>query len=348
MSPTTEQVAELLEALITQPSPSGEEGKAAELLVEHLTAWGLDAWTDEIGNVHACRGPREAARVVLLGHLDTVPGQVPVRWDGDVLWGRGAVDAKGPLVAHALALASLPETAASGIRLVAAVGEETDSRGALHLVETLDAPEAVVIAEPNGLSTVGLGYKGRIRARLAARTEPAHPGAPQPTASELLIQAIEQLTAWSANPTRDPGFEETSVRVMDVASHRTADLDEATATLDIRLPGDVPAADELETILADGVRLAIEEAIPAVTASPRSRLATALRGALIQRGHEPRMARKTGSSDWNVVGPAWGCRAVAYGPGDASLDHTPHERIGLGDVVEAAEVLVNALQRMGA
>ena len=39
-------------------------------------------------------GPRE---MVLLGHIDTVPGEIAVHRDGDALYGRGAVDAKGPL-----------------------------------------------------------------------------------------------------------------------------------------------------------------------------------------------------------------------------------------------------------
>ncbi|MCB0043536.1 MAG: M20/M25/M40 family metallo-hydrolase, partial [Caldilinea sp.] len=40
---------------------------------------------------------------------------------------------------------------------------------------------------------------------------------------------------------------------------------------------------------------------------------------------------KTGTSDMNVVGPAWECPIVAYGPGDSSLDHTPHEHVPLDD-----------------
>jgi len=53
----------------------------------------------------------------------------------------------------------------------------------------------------------------------------------------------------------------------------------------------------------------------------------------------PRFVLKTGTSDMNVVGPAWGCPIVAYGPGDSALDHTPEERISLREYLQSIEVL---------
>ena len=51
-------------------------------------------------------------------------------------------------------------------------------------------------------------------------------------------------------------------------------------------------------------------------------------------GGIPRFTLKLGTSDMTVVGPVWGCPIVAYGPGDASLDHTPEERIVLDDYLQ--------------
>ncbi len=324
------------------PSPSGQEAKAADRLVAQLEAWGLSPWLDEASNVHAARGPDRGPRVLLLGHIDTVPGQPPVRWEDDVLWGRGAVDAKGPLVAHATALACL-DNPPLRVELVAAVGEETDSRGARHLIEEAAAPDAVIIAEPTGLSTIGLGYKGCLRGQLIATAQPSHPGAGQATASERLMAGLDALTDWTGNPERDPAFDEATLRVTDLAADRGTDQETARATIDLRLPGEVPATGELEAQLPEGVELVVEEAIPAVKVTPRDPVATCLRAALAEDATQARQVVKTGTSDWNVIAQAWDVQASAYGPGDPSLDHTPDEHVAVGEVLQAAVILERAL-----
>jgi LysW-gamma-L-lysine carboxypeptidase len=61
-------------------------------------------------------------------------------------------------------------------------------------------------------------------------------------------------------------------------------------------------------------------------------------------GGSPRFVLKTGTSDMNVVAPAWPDTAVvAYGPGDSSLDHTPHEHLELVDLNKSIVVLQHVL-----
>ena len=57
---------------------------------------------------------------------------------------------------------------------------------------------------------------------------------------------------------------------------------------------------------------------------------------------------KTGTSDMNVVAPVWRCPIVAYGPGDSSLDHTPHEHLPLHDYWQAVLVMEQTLRNLGA
>ena len=93
----------LVEGLVAIRSHSREEAEASAWLVSQMRRAGYDrAFVDEAGNAVGELGPPDAARtLVLLGHIDTVPGNIPVRIestpDGDVLYGRGSVDAKGPL-----------------------------------------------------------------------------------------------------------------------------------------------------------------------------------------------------------------------------------------------------------
>ena len=88
---------ETLIGLVSQYSPSGQERGAVEWLVTRMKALGYaEAFIDEAGNAVGVMGsgPRQ---VVLLGHIDTVPGMIPVREEHGVLYGRGSVDAKVPM-----------------------------------------------------------------------------------------------------------------------------------------------------------------------------------------------------------------------------------------------------------
>ena len=48
----------------------------------------------------------------------------------------------------------------------------------------------------------------------------------------------------------------------------------------------------------------------------------------------------------NVVGPAWQCPILAYGPGDSTLDHTPQEHVLIEEYLRAIDVLAAALRTL--
>jgi LysW-gamma-L-lysine carboxypeptidase len=90
---------ETLAGLLRQYSPTGQEAQAANWLVTRMRSLGFEqASVDAAGNAVGLlgKGPRE---LVLLGHIDTVRGEIPVRLEEERLFGRGSVDAKGPLAA---------------------------------------------------------------------------------------------------------------------------------------------------------------------------------------------------------------------------------------------------------
>jgi [amino group carrier protein]-lysine/ornithine hydrolase len=120
---------ELLEEMLAIPSPSTQERALGQWLVSRMRSMGFAARRDEAGNVVGFwgSGPKE---VLLLGHIDTVPGFIPVRREGDRLYGRGAVDAKGPLAAAIKAVSRQPVGTGVRFTIIGAVEEEGSSRGA--------------------------------------------------------------------------------------------------------------------------------------------------------------------------------------------------------------------------
>lgn len=348
----------LLEAVVRTPSVSGDEGAVARLLVAALAPYVDRAWVDEAGNARAEAGTG-ARTVLFLGHLDTVPGVVPVRIDGGVLYGRGSVDAKGSAVAAAVALARAPATvrAAWTLRWAGAVEEEVaSSRGARHLVATLPAPDLLVVGEPSGADAVTLGYKGRLRVRIEARRALAHSAREEATAAEVLVEAWTRVRAWSdamnaAAPEAGP-FGRLQVALLGLASASDGLAERATAELGLRLPLAWPpervrsALAELD--LGDGVALQTDAGEVPVRGDRDGELARAFRVAIRAAGGRPGTKVKTGTSDWNVVAPAWPVDALAYGPGDAALDHTPNEHLPLIEFDRAVEVLEAVLLRLAA
>ena len=87
---------DLLHGLVAIQSLSGREENAVEYLVGQMSARGFEASIDPAGNAIGVKGSGPT-KIVLLGHIDTVPGDIPVRVVDGVLHGRGSCDAKGPL-----------------------------------------------------------------------------------------------------------------------------------------------------------------------------------------------------------------------------------------------------------
>ncbi|MDQ6712416.1 MAG: M20/M25/M40 family metallo-hydrolase, partial [Candidatus Dormibacteraeota bacterium] len=187
----TETGIDLLEEMVSIPSFSTQERELGQWLVSRLRAMGFAARQDETGNVVAFwgSGPRE---VLLLGHMDTVPGFIPVRREGNRLFGRGAVDAKGPLAAAITAVARQPAGAACRFTVIGAVEEEGSSRGARHLVQR-KAPDQLVILEPSGWDAVTLGYKGSLKLRYRLSQPMGHGAGPNESAGDRAIAFVRRL-----------------------------------------------------------------------------------------------------------------------------------------------------------
>jgi len=315
---------------------------------------GFRASVDDAGNAVGEIGDGPA-HVVLLGHIDTVPGEFPVRIEGGELIGRGAVDAKGPLAAF-VAAASRP---AKGVRVtvVGAVEEESPTSAGARYRATLPAPDWCVIGEPSGWDAVTIAYKGRLALRLSLSRDARHGAAPGMTCSEEALALWRRVHEASEHHTAGAdGFAKLDCRLEGITAGPGDGLVErAELRIGYRIPPGIATA-ELEDearAIADSHRGDASVLVERVGAEEPARtprttpLARAFVGAIAQAGGSATFKVKSGTSDMNILAPAWGCPMVAYGPGDSRYDHTPMERLVLSDYERAISVLRDVLAKAG-
>ncbi len=336
-----------LQELVARPSPSGEEAGAVGWLVDQMTALGFRAGRDAVGNAVGEVGPPGAERLILLlGHVDTVAGDVPVRRVDGRLYGRGTVDAKGPLAAFVLAAARVaPHLTSARVRVVGAVGEEARSRGARHLVRTLSPPACVIVGEPSGWAGITLGYKGVLLLDYR-RVQPAgHSAGAQSPPAEAAVAFWNRLVDHVASEPTASRFRSVTPALRSI--HTFGDGLEVGVEMRVGLrvpPGwDADAFRAWLRTARDGAAVEIVDAVPAYRASKNTPPVRALLRAIRAAGGAPRFTLKTGTADMNIVGPAWGCPCVTYGPGDSTLDHTPDEHVEVAEYLRGIDVLTRAL-----
>lgn len=334
----------LLRSMLGIDSPSYGEARLAAHLVTTMRELGFTAYVDPVGNAvgEIDRGP--GPTVMLLGHMDTVPGDIPVRIEGRRLYGRGAVDAKAPLATMINAAAGAVDFRGR-IVVVGAVEEETPlSRGATHIRDTHDCPDALIIGEPSGWQSVVLGYKGKLDLRYRITCESTHPSNPTPKASELACEAWPILLELLGPDAGHAGFDTPGPTLVSIRG----DLTEAEAEFSIRTPPAYAWRDLVERFAArlpHGTLHVINE-VGACRVGRTDPVVRALTGAIRELQARPVTKVKTGTSDMNTLATAWKIPMATYGPGDSRLDHADDEHVELNDYLRGIEVLTRALHEL--
>jgi LysW-gamma-L-lysine carboxypeptidase len=337
----------LLDGLLRQYSPTGRESGAVNMLVGAMNAMGFTAGVDAIGNAVGNRGagPRH---LVLLGHIDTVTGDIPVHQQDGCLYGRGSVDAKGPLACFTAAAARVEVPSGWRLSVIGAVGEEGDSRGARYLCQNMTPPDMVIIGEPSGWERVTLGYKGSLWFRYRVGVSLEHTAARGQSACEKAVAFWNRLeaacAAWNAG--RERVFEQLTPSLREMNSASDGFTDTASLHVNLRLPTglDQAALEAMVRAVMETGDFHTEDFIPAYRVEKNQPLERAFLAAIRKSGGQPGFTLKTGTADMNLAGPAWNCPVVAYGPGDSNLDHTPQEHILISEYRAGIDVLARVLE----
>lgn len=346
---------DLAEELMAIPSVSHHEGPLADR-VQRLLEGCSDLAVTRTGDNVVARTQRGApTRVVIAGHLDTVPpaDNATPRRQKSALWGVGAADMKGSL-AVMLTLATTVVRPAVDVTWCFYAREEVarEHSGLAELWAAdphLLAADAAVLCEPTEVR-VEAGCQGTMRAEVHLRGVRAHTARPFTgrNAIHRLGSLLTAVASWEPRRVTLEGCEYTeqlqAVEVTGgVAGNVVPDL--ATVVLNYRFAPDrdaASAAEFLRSLLGDHLEEGDEFEVVEVGEGAPPALAQPLIERLVARsGHPPRA--KVG---WTDVAFFWshGIPAANCGAGDPLLAHHPQEHVDEDSLVALAEVLADLLE----
>lgn len=353
---------ELLKKALEIYTPSREEASLADLIADKASnELGFESvQTDNVGNVIATKGYGKP-RVLLCGHMDTVPGQVPVRVSDGFIYGRGASDAKSPLIAMLLAASTVQRQYGTMI-FAGVVDEEGNATGVKNLVKNKIEADYAIFGEPSGIDNITIAYKGRLAMRITCDVG----GSAHASAPSLAKNAIEEIyDIWGsirsiverASPKGEKSSISCCLTEIDGGSSHNVTPAKCKMTIDIRIPTQTNVATVLgmvEDSIRDvarkkGVKASyrIEDRTEPFEADHTSPLVRALvLGVLDVRSKRPALLRKTGTGDMNVLGNALNIPVVTYGPGYAHSSHTVDERVSIDEYVSSIEVFKRTLYHL--
>lgn len=340
------EVRDMLIRILDTYTPSGEEWRLHEPLREICSRLGYESYgVDEVGSFIAEYGSGKT--ILLATHMDTVPGRLEVKASNDEVWGRGAVDAKGPLMAMLIGAAKA-KSSVKGARVVVAclIDEEREGKGANHLVNSGFRADHIIIGEPTGTTGVAIGYRGSLTVKVSASASGGHSSAPY--MGESALEKLFALWEEIKHNFSGRGYEETSVciTVLEAGDWPTKLPEFARAIINVRIPYNVLSKQILskleELCWEHGCELSVLERTEPVKVSLSSPVPRSLIRSILRVGLKPKVVMKTGTSDMNVMYRI-SSDIAAYGPGDSLLAHTTLEKISIRDVLTAAEVYKNCI-----
>jgi LysW-gamma-L-lysine carboxypeptidase len=358
VSPT--YAIELLKRSLEEYTPSKAEAPLANLVKDKsINELGFEqANIDNVGNVIATKGSGRPI-ILLCGHMDTVPGRVPIRVGNGYLYGRGASDAKGSLIAMLLAASEFPKQRGS-IIFAGVVDEEGNATGIKELVRSKSTIDYAIFGEPSGINNITISYKGRFAFRLTCDVgSSAHASAPWLAKNSIeevydFWQAIQSEIGRVESGKDRPGKITCSLTEISGGSSHNVTPQKCKITVDIRIPTtntsriihNLVASVIKDVAIKKNVRATyrIEDMTEPFEADHTSPLVRALSLSILDVCKKrPILLRKTGTGDMNILGNAFKIPVVTYGPGDPHSSHTIDERISISEYISSIDVFNRAL-----
>lgn len=346
--------------LVDIPSVSHGEAALADAVEAELRSLG-GLVVDRIGdNVVARTMSGRSQRLVLAGHLDTVPpnGNERARIEGDRLWGLGSADMKGGLAVMLELARAVPDPAVDVTYVFYACEEVAQGEnGLLQVAEArpdLLEADAALLGEPTG-GVVEAGCQGALRVEVMLVGERAHTA--RPWMGRNAVHRLAPLLARVASfeerrPVLDGCEYREALQAVRVEGGVAGNVvpDRVVVQLNHRFAPDRTADEALaavRSVLGDAVDTAggdTFELLDASAPAPPALHHPLLREVVERVGAPPRA--KLGWTDVSFFA-ARGVPATNFGPGDPTLAHTAGEHVSRQEL-EAAYGVLRGLLAEGA
>jgi acetylornithine deacetylase len=328
----------LARRLIDIDSTTGREGEVSGVLAHYLRERGYSVLEQPLDptptRTNRASGAPDRGRtnviaavgephLVFSTHFDCVPPFFPSRVEGNVLFGRGACDAKGILAAQVAAAERLRARGETRVGLLFVAGEERGSDGAMAANKIASRSKFLINGEPTD-NRLGAATRGVFRVKLVAEGRAAHSGYPElgDSAIEKLLDALVALRSaqWPHDP--ELGTTHYTIGVLSGGVAPNVIPAHAEAEVTFRSVSDHGAIRQVlrRTI---GDRVLIEEVVEV----PPVRLAT-------RPGFDTAVFAYT--TDIPFLS-AWGT-PLLLGPGSIHVAHTDREQLKIDELLAAIEL----------
>jgi putative selenium metabolism hydrolase len=248
----------LARELAMTPSVSGEEEDAVRLVAAAMEDLGFDeVHIDAAGNAIGIAGDGEGRRLLIDGHIDSIPLHSPERWSVDPfggeirnqrLYGLGICDQKASIAAavHGVAAARAAGTIRGSVAVVASVCEEAMEGQALAAVLDWFEPDVAVTSEPND-TRLCIGQRGRAKLEVGVEGRACHAGHAGEGINAVSALAALITASGEVSHPHHPELGTRDLTCIDVASWPYPSVStvpgRAQARFDCRfLPGETPGS----------------------------------------------------------------------------------------------------------
>ncbi|MDL1957321.1 MAG: M20/M25/M40 family metallo-hydrolase [Candidatus Desulfofervidus auxilii] len=343
------EIKQILLTLLSIPSPTGEEMAILSWLefflsnLNFTTIW--QSIDEKRANLFAYRGK---PNYLIATHVDTVPAwdhpyAFSPKCEGEIIWGRGAIDTKGQIAALLMAVKHSDIPCA----LAFFVDEEKSGIGSEEFKPIFPFKGAIVL-EPTNF-TLAIFEAGSIEFSLKINGKAAHGALPKRGKNAIdiffeIYQKLKSLPLW-----QDSLFEGAGINIGKIEGGIDCQIVAETCKVEIDLPifpGKTPEEvwKEIETILKQyPVSWEIKSFDPPWEISPKEKVVE-----LLAKSVEKEMpVRFSGMSAWTDAASLIqkGIPTVVFGAGDLAIAHTKEEKIDIKEVLKLFYILKNFLNK---